>query len=51
MFEGHLDRVGRVRPNHQHLPVGHVDDPKQSEGDRQAQSGQEQDAAQAQTME
>ncbi|MCY1418313.1 hypothetical protein D9M71_338680 [compost metagenome] len=41
-----LHHVGGIGAKHQHLAMGHVDHPKQAEGDGQAQCGQKQDRTQ-----
>ena len=40
-----LNQPAAVGANHQHFAVGHVDDPQQSVGDRQAERGEQQDRA------
>lgn len=41
-----LHHVSRVRPEHQHLAVGHIDHAEQAEGDCQAQGREQQDRTQ-----
>ena len=43
-----LHQPGGVSPEHQHLPVRHIDHPQQSIGDRQPERGQQQNGAQRQ---
>ncbi|MNC32582.1 hypothetical protein D3C75_809440 [compost metagenome] len=50
-LQQHLDHVGAVGAEHQHLAVGHVDHPEQAEGDRKAQRCQQQDRTQRQAAE
>ena len=47
-LEQHLHHIGGVGPEHQHLAVGHVDNPEQAEGDGQTQRRQQQDRTQRQ---
>lgn len=46
-----LHHIGGVGAEHQHLAVSHVDHAEQAEGDRQAQSRQQQDRAQGHAAE
>ncbi len=45
-----LHGVGRVRAEHQHLAVGHVDDAQEAEGDGQAERREQQHAGQRQAV-
>ncbi|MNI39852.1 hypothetical protein D3C73_940430 [compost metagenome] len=46
-----LHDIGRVRAQHQHLAVRHVDHPEQAEGDCQAECGEQQNGAQGHAAE
>ena len=46
-----LEDIGRVRPEHEHLAVRHVDDAHEPKGDGQTQAHDQQNRGQAQTIE
>ena len=43
--------IGRVRPEHEHLAVRHIDDAHEAKGDGQPQAHDQQNRGQAQTIE
>ena len=49
--KGFLDHIGGVAAQHDHLAMGHIDDPHDAESDGKTDGGQQQDAAQGQALE
>ena len=47
LFEQRLHRVSHIGADHEHLAVGHVDDPHQTEGDGETERGEQEHAGEA----